>query len=95
MANYLARVELHDATEEEDYEELHAAMEGRGYLRQIQSDDGIVNQLPDATYVMQNTDVTLAVAHFAAVEAAEETGFEYSLIVVDFADWLATGLEPV
>ncbi len=59
MPNYLARVELHDVEEEEDYELLHTAMEQRGLLRQIQGDDGVPYELPNATYVMQNTDINL------------------------------------
>ena len=95
MANYIARVELHGATDEEDYEELHENMEQRGYSRTILGGDGIRYQLPDATYVMENVDdVSLDQAHAAAVEAAGETGFEFSLIVADWNDAKFTNLEP-
>jgi hypothetical protein len=95
VPNYLAHVELHDPEEEEDYELLHTAMEQRGFLRQIQGDDGIPYELPNATYVMQNTDITLTAAQDLAIAAAVETEFEYSLIVVEFDNTLWTNLEPL
>ena len=95
MPNYLARVELHDVGDEEDYEPLHTAMEQRGFLRQIQGDDGVPYELPNGTYVMQNTDITLTAAQDLATAAAEETEFEYSLIVVEFDNTLWTNLEPL
>jgi hypothetical protein len=95
VPNYLARVELHDVGDEEDYELLHTAMEQRGLLRQIQGDDGVPYELPSATYVMQNTDITLTAAQDLAKAAAEETEFEYSLIVVEFDNTLWTNLEPL
>jgi hypothetical protein len=95
VPNYLARVELHGAEEEEDDELLHTAMEQRGFLRQIQGDDGASYELPNATYVMQNTDITLTAAQDLAVAAAVETEFEYSLIVVEFNNTLWTNLEPL
>ena len=39
MANFTVRVELHKA-EWTDYERLHAAMQQKGFSRQITSDDG-------------------------------------------------------
>ena len=93
MPNYLAHVELHDPEEEEDYELLHTAMEQRGLLRQIQGDDGASYELPNATYVMQNTDITLTAAQDLAIAAAVETEFEYSLIVVEFDNTLWTNLD--
>ena len=95
MSNYLARVELHDAEEEEDYAVLHTAMEQRGFLRQIQGDDGVPYQLPNATYVMQNTNITLTAAQDLAIAAAIETELEYSLIVVEFENTLWSNLEPL
>ena len=96
MPNYLARVELHDIEEEEeDYELLHTAMEQRGLLRQIQGDDDVPYELPHATCVTQNTDITLTAAQDLAKAAAEETEFEYSLIVVEFDNTLWTNLEPL
>jgi hypothetical protein len=93
VPNYLACVELHGAEEEEAYELLLTAMEQRGFLRQIQGDDGAPYELPNATYVMQNADVTLTAAQDFAIAAAVETEFEYSLIVVEFDNTLWTNLE--
>jgi hypothetical protein len=84
MPNYIARVALHDADEEKDYEKLRANMEAHGFLRIILGRDSRVYQLPTGTYVLENTDVTLGFAYQEAKEAAGATGFEYSLIV---ADW--------
>jgi len=95
MADYLARVELHDAEEEEDYEKLDEAMEKRGFVQTIQADDGTAYQLPDTTYVVQNSNMTATAAHDAAVAAAQETGFEFGLIVVEFASSEWTNLEAV
>ena len=95
MTNYLARVELYEATEEGDYDKLHAAMEERGFLPQIKADDGILYWLPTGTYVIQDTDMTLTVAHDAAMAAAGQTGFEYSVIVVEFENTQWTNLEVV
>ena len=49
MAQFMVRVELHEA-DEDDYETLHEAMEGEGFARQISSDDGVVYRLPTAEY---------------------------------------------
>jgi hypothetical protein len=99
VANYLARVELYDSTdeaaEEQAYERLHTAMEERGFLNIIQSDEGTAFQLPTATYVIQNTDMTLAAAHDTAVAAAEQSGMTYSAVVVEFENSQFTGLEPL
>lgn len=94
MSDYLARVEL-NATTEEEFEQLHEAMEKRGFFRTIQDDNGAAYHLPDETYVIQNTNMTSTAAHDAAIAAAQETGFEFVLIVVEFlnAEW--TNLEPV
>ena len=94
MANYIARVELHGATEEEDYEVLHDEMAQRGFTRQIQGNDGVEYQLPTGTYVVQDTDATLQTAYNAVEQAAAATEFEYSLIVTDWNNAQFTGLEP-
>ena len=95
MSNYLARVELYEVTQEEDYDKLHAAMEERRFLLQIKADDGTFYWLPSGTYAIQDTDMTLTVAHDAAVAASEQTGFEYSVMVVEFENIQWTNLEQV
>jgi hypothetical protein len=49
MANFTVRVELHKA-EWADYDQLHAAMEQKGFSRQITSDEGRAYQMPWAEY---------------------------------------------
>jgi hypothetical protein len=49
MAQFMVRVELHGA-DEDDYETLHEAMEDEGFARRISSDDGELYHLPTAEY---------------------------------------------
>ena len=49
MPKFTTRVELHDATED-DYAELHAAMETEGFSRLIEDNKGNVCHLPWAEY---------------------------------------------
>jgi hypothetical protein len=88
MANYIARVELHRA-DNDDYEQLHTSMANKGYSRTIRSDDGKDYQLPTGTYVVSNTNVTIDTALNAAKAAANETGKSSSIIVADWtkASW--------
>lgn len=95
MANYIAIIELHDAENEEDFQQLDTAMGERQFLPQIRDDDGKAYWLPTGTYAIQNTDMTLKAAHDTAVVAAGESGFEFSVIVTDFDDCEWTNLAPV
>jgi hypothetical protein len=95
MANYIAIIELHDAEGEEDFEQLDAAMEERQFLPQIRDDDGKAYWLPTGSYAIQNTDMVLKAAHDAAVAAAGESGFEFSVIVIGFDECEWTNLTPV
>ncbi len=83
MANYLARVELHNA-KYEDYERLHETMRQRGFVRIIVANDGKKYQLPTGTYVAEKTNATLEQAYSAAQAAATETGKAFWVIVVDW-----------
>ena len=83
MANYLARVELHNA-KYEDYEKLHEAMSQRGFARTIVADDRKKYELPTGTYVAENTSATVEQAYNAARAAATETGRTFWAIVVDW-----------
>jgi hypothetical protein len=83
MANYLARVELHNANYS-DYETLHESMRARGFSRIIGASDGKKYQLPTGTYVAENTSVTLDQAYSAVVAAATDTGKRFWPVV---ADW--------
>lgn len=91
MADYLARVELHAATDE-DYETLHTQMQHRGFLRVIRGNNQIVYHLPTGTYVMRNTNVTLEDALNPAGAATQATGRASSIIVVAWTHAMWRGL---
>jgi hypothetical protein len=84
MANYMARVEVHQAGPE-DYERLNATMQQRGYVREMTGEDGADYQLPTGTYFVTNTSAMLHVALNAAVDAAKETGKSAGVIVTDWS----------
>ncbi|HXP67887.1 MAG TPA: type V toxin-antitoxin system endoribonuclease antitoxin GhoS [Candidatus Dormibacteraeota bacterium] len=94
MANYIARVELHKASDD-DYEELHDEMSKRGFTRTIKGDNGSTYHLPTGTYAVANSSVMLQTACDAAIEAAKETGKAYSLIVADWGSAQWAGLPTV
>jgi hypothetical protein len=56
MTNYTVRVELHNA-DEDDYENLHAEMEGRGFVRWIAGKGGSKSRLPTAEYNLAGTSI--------------------------------------
>jgi hypothetical protein len=95
MANYIAIIELHNAANEEDFEQLDSAMQERQFLTQIRGDDGNAYWLPTGSYAIQNTDMVLKAAHDAAVAAAGESGFEFSVIVTGFDECEWTNLAAV
>jgi hypothetical protein len=72
MANFTVRVELHHA-EWADYERLHAAMEQKGFSRQIISDDGKTYQMPLAEYTGFGNFTSSQVRDIARA-AADATG---------------------
>jgi hypothetical protein len=83
MANYLARVELHNANYQ-DYENLHQNMANRGYARVIVSDQGKRYKLPTGTYIAMGSNANLQMAYNAAVAAAQETGKRFWVVVVEW-----------
>lgn len=95
MANYIAIIELDGAEDEEDFQQLDAAMEERQFLPQVRDDDGEAYWLPTGSYAIQNADMALKAAHDAAVGAASESGFEFSLIVTSFDECEWSNLAPV
>jgi hypothetical protein len=95
MGNYIAIIELHDAESEENFQQLDAAMAERQFFPQIRDDEGKAYWLPAGSYALQNTDMVLKAAHDAAVAAAGESGFEFSVIVTGFAECEWTNLAPV
>jgi hypothetical protein len=94
MANFIARVELHEASGD-DYEQLHANMATKGYSRTIAGSDEKTYQLPTGTYVVRSTNVNQATALTAAQEAASATGRNYSIIVADWSEATWSGLPVV
>jgi hypothetical protein len=93
VANYIARVELIDAENEEDFEKLDAALEHRGFSAQVRDDKDVAFWLPSGTYVLQNSTMELTAVRDAATAGAEETGFEFALVVANFEDAEWAGLE--
>lgn len=95
MANYIAIIELLDAENADDFQQLDTAMVERQFFPQIRDDDGKVYWLPIGSYAIQNTDMVLQAAHDAAVAAAGESGFEFSVIVTGFDECEWTNLAAV
>ena len=95
MANYIAIIELHDAESGDDFEQLDSAMAERKFFPQIRDDDGKAYWLPTGSYAIQSTDLVLKAAHDAAVAAAGESGFEFSVVVTAFEECEWTNLAPV
>src|SRR5690349_20426124 len=81
MANFTVRVELHNA-QWSDYDQLHAAMEQKGFLRQITSDDGKTYQMPWAEY-NGTAKLTSSQVRDIAKSAADTTGKQNSVFVTE------------
>jgi len=81
MANFTVRVELHNA-QWSDYEQLHAAMEQKGFSRQITSDDGKTYQMPWAEY-NGVANLSSAQVRDLAKSAADTTGKQNSVFVTE------------
>jgi len=81
MTRFVSRVELHGGTWDE-YEKLHAAMVGQGFLRKILASDGVWHDLPPAEYCAD-----LPVAREQAIErvrvAASSVKATYSALVTE------------
>lgn len=81
MATFTTRVELHRG-HEDDYEVLHAAMEERGFSRQITSDDGVTYHLPTAEYNYSGSKTRSQVLDLAKA-AASETNKKHAVLVTE------------
>jgi hypothetical protein len=90
MANFTVRVELHHA-EWTDYEQLHTAMEQRGFSRQITSDDGKTYQMPWAEYNGAGNLSCVQVRDIAKA-AADSTGKHSSVFATEAASRAWVGL---
>lgn len=69
MTNFTVRVELHGATNDQ-YDDLHEAMEAQGFVRWVKDGDGNKSQLPTAEYNMQGSSLTRSQAQKRAENAA-------------------------
>lgn len=84
MARFTIRVELHRATED-DYDQLHAAMEDQGFSRYVTSTDGITYHLPTAEYSIESDSSALSVLE-SAKSAAASTRRGYEVLVTKSAE---------
>jgi hypothetical protein len=93
MAQFTVRVELHQA-QWTDYQMLHAAMEQRGFTRQIASDNGQTYQMPWAEYNGHGNLTSVQVLDIAKV-AADSTGKQNAVFVTEAASRAWIGLPAV
>lgn len=90
MTQFTVRVELHDA-QWTDYDTLHAAMERKGFSRQIRGDDGRSYQLPWAEYDSAANLSSMQVLAIAQ-SAANTTGKKNSILVTEARNRAWSGL---
>ena len=90
MAHFTVRVELHNA-QWSDYDQLHLAMQEKGFSREITSDDGMRYQMPWAEYNGIG-DLTSAEVRDIARAAANSTGRSSSILVTQAASRAWVGL---
>lgn len=93
MSGFSTRVELHNASWSH-YETLHGSMAVQGFKRTIKADNGVTYQLPTAEYRFDGF-VTKADVLEKAKVAANTTGLNYEIFVVEGDNWISTGLTPV
>jgi len=90
MATFTVRVELHHASRL-DYEQLQAAMEEKGFSREITSDDGRRFQMPWAEY-NGTGNIASARVREVAQEAADSTGKHSAILVTEAVSRVWSGL---
>ncbi len=93
MPDFTVRVELYHA-EWTDYEQLHVAMEQRGFSRQITSDGGTTYQMPWAEYNCAGS-LTSAQVRDIARTAANSTGKQNAILVTEAVSRACIGLGAV
>jgi hypothetical protein len=93
MANFTVRVELHHA-EWADYDQLHAAMEQRGFSRRITSDDGRTYQMPWAEYNGSGNFTSVQIRDIAKA-AADSTGKQSAVFVTEAVSRAWVGLNAL
>jgi hypothetical protein len=90
MANFTVRVELHKA-EWTDYEQLHAAMEQKGFSRLITADNRSTYHLPWAEYNGAGNLTSTQVLDIARA-AAGTTGKQNAVLVTEASSRAWAGL---
>jgi hypothetical protein len=90
MANFTVRVELHKA-QWTDYDQLHAAMEQKGFSRQITADNGTTYHMPWAEYTGSGNLTSMQVLDIARA-AAVTTGKSNAVLVTEAASRAWAGL---
>lgn len=93
MANFTVRVELHNA-QWSDYDQLHSAMEQKGFSRQITSDDGKSYQMPWAEY-NGTANLTSSQVRDIAKAAADTTGKQNAVFVTEAVSRAWIGLNAL
>lgn len=91
--SFSVRVELHNATWPQDYQNLHAYMEQTGFSRTISVNE-VLCHLPTAEYIITG-NYTLQQVGEAAVRAATKTGKANGVFATESAGWWVSGLTPV
>jgi hypothetical protein len=94
MPRFTTRVELHGASED-DYKRLHAAMEARGFSRQIESTDGTSYWLPTAEYNRSGPNLTVVSVRDDAEAAAKTIRPKYAVLVTESKGRRWAGLKEV
>lgn len=95
MTSYTVRVELHGA-DDDDYTNLHTAMEEEGFVRWIAGSDGNKDRLPTAEYNLANSTADRAEVLRRARSAANSVKSEPTpwIIVTQSAGRSWSGLKP-
>jgi hypothetical protein len=87
MANYVARVELHDARWPDDYATLHAALAKVGFVNCVrtQAADGTITRkrLPTGTYYSEASESSLINAYSLVQAAATSTKYKHEIFVCE------------
>lgn len=93
MAYFMTRVELHDANAQ-DYDQLHAAMEDKGFSRLIETREGQWFQLPPAQYHLSSS-LSLEQVLESAKKAVATTRKRYGICVTEAVSSILEGLAIV
>ncbi len=93
MPTFIVRVVLHGAKEPEGYVDLHETMEQNRYYRTVQASDGVVYDLPPATYRASGDNWTAAMIRDEVRGIADGTGYKNSVFVTASSSTAWSGLK--